>query len=340
MPQSDRPPLRGAIAGCGFFAQFHIDAWRRMPDVELVAACDTYFDRAERAAPHAYLSLIELLDKERPDFLDIATRPAAHLALLQLACERGVAVICQKPIAQNWAEAVEMVEIAERAEVPFMVHENWRWQPWFREVDRRIEAGDIGNPLTYAFRVRRNDGAGETPYPAQPYFAGMPRLLIYETLVHQLDTARFLFGDIATVFARSRRRNPIIAGEDQALLVATHADGLSGVVDGHRFADLAPDSPPLGDATFEGEHGVLEVTAAGDVFRNRRLVWKNEVTEGYRGDSVFSTQRHFVDCLRSGRSFESAGREYLRTFAAVEAAYRSAAEARAVRLEEFLTPPK
>jgi predicted dehydrogenase len=309
-----------------------------MPDVDIVGACDVYFDRAERAAPRAYTSLIELLERERPDFLDIATRPAAHLPLVRLACERGVAVICQKPIAPTWAEAVEMVEIAERAEVPFMVHENWRWQPWYREVDRRIEAGDIGVPVTYCFRTRRNDGGGVSPYASQSYFSQMPRLLIYETLVHHLDTARFLFGSIDTVIAQTRRRNPGIAGEDQAIMIVTHSDGLLGTIDGHRFLDLAPDSPPLGDATFEGEHGLLTVTAHGDVLLNGDPVWRNHLNDGYRGDSVFATQRHFIDCLRSGRPFETGGREYLRTFAAVEAAYRSVAESRPVRPSEFLQP--
>jgi predicted dehydrogenase len=332
MPQR----LRGAIAGCGFFAQFQIEAWRRMEDVELCAACDPRIERAQSAAPHAYTAAEEMLDRETPDFLDIATRPDSHLPLLRLAIERGIPVICQKPMAPCWRDAVEMVEAADAAEVPFMVHENWRWQPWFREVDRRIEAGDIGVPLAYSFRVRKNDGGGSSPYPAQPYFSEMPRLLIYETLVHQLDTARFLFGDIGCVSARARRRNPIIAGEDQALLIVTHEDGLPGSIDGHRFLDLVPDSPVLGDAAFEGESGMLYVSPSGDVLLNGSSVCRFTDVPGYRGDSVYATQKHFVENLRLGRQFESSGREYLKTFAAVEAAYRSIELGRTVSVSEFL----
>jgi predicted dehydrogenase len=331
-----QPKLRAAIAGCGFFAQFQIEAWRRLEGVELAAACDPVIERARAAAPGAYSSAEEMLDRERPDFLDIATRPDTHLPLVRLACERGVPVICQKPMAPSWRDAVEMVEMAEAAETPLMIHENWRWQPWFREADRIIEAGEIGVPLTYTFRVRRNDGGGGRPYPAQPYFKDMPRLLIYETLVHQLDTARFLFGDIQCVYARARRRNAIIAGEDQALLTVTHDDALPGLVDGHRFGDLLTDSPVLGDATFEGESGSLYVSPSGDVLLNGSLLWRTAAAQGYRGDSVYATQRHFVDCLRGGRPFETSGREYLRTFAAVEAAYRSLEQNRPVALSEYL----
>jgi D-apiose dehydrogenase len=318
--------LRGAIAGCGFFAQFHIEAWRRMEDVELVAACDPDLGRARAAAPRAYGTLEELLAAETLDFVDIATRPEAHVELVRMAIGRRLPVICQKPMAPTLAEAIEMARDAESSGARVMIHENWRWQPWYRQAKARIEAGEIGDPVTYRFRIRKRDGAGPEPYLAQPYFRQMPRLLIHETMVHPIDTARFLFGGLSTVSARASRRNPIVAGEDGCQLVLAHDSGLAGIADGNRFVDLAPDSPPLGDAEFEGERGVLRVEANGDVTRNGERVWRNEVLAGYRGDSVLATQRHFVDCLRTGAAFETSAAEYLLSFAAVEAAYRSAAD--------------
>jgi predicted dehydrogenase len=324
-------PLRGAIIGCGFFAQFHIDAWRRMPDVELAAAVDPDLDRARKAAARAYSTAEEMFDAERLDFVDIATRPDTHAALVRLAASRKVPVICQKPMAPSWADATGMVEAAEAAGIPFMIHENWRWQPWYRAAKSFIERGAIRRPINYWFRTRRNDGGGPAPYSHQPYFAQMPRLLIYETLVHHIDTARFLFGDLISIYAQARRRNPLIAGEDQALLTLTHAD-ISGIIDGHRFLDPDPDGPAMGEACVEGESGVLRILATGDVFRGSEKVWTNDVQTGYRGDSVRATQRHFIDGLRFGAPFESGGREYLKTFRAVEAAYESVTERRAIAL--------
>ncbi|MEX2264187.1 MAG: Gfo/Idh/MocA family oxidoreductase [Bryobacteraceae bacterium] len=318
--------LRGGIIGCGFFAQFHLEAWRRMPDIELVAACDLDLDRARKAAPRAYSSPEEMLANEKLDFVDIATRPATHLPLVCLAVQHKIPVICQKPMAPSWSDAVQMVEAAESRGVPLMIHENWRWQPWFRTVNRMIQDGEIGEPLSYWFRTRKADGLGEAPYPSQPYFRQMPRLLIYETLVHHIDTARFLFGDIASIFARARRRNPIIAGEDQALLLLTHARGLAGWIDGHRFRDPDPEGVAMGEAYFEGDRESLHVLATGEIYRGRARIWEPPVTDGYKGDSVFGTQRHFIECLRGGKPFESGGREYLKTFGAVEAAYRSLSE--------------
>jgi hypothetical protein len=93
----------------------------------------------------------------------------------------------------------------------------------------------------------------------------------------------------------------------------------------------------MGDAIFEGEDGTIAVLPTGDVYRNKILIWKNEVPHTlYCGDSVQATQAHFISCLKDGSPFESAGRSYLRTFAAVEAAYRSVKEGRTVRLTEIL----
>jgi len=325
------PPLRCGIIGCGFFAQFHIEGWRRMPEVELAAAVDPDIERARRAAPRAYATAEEMLDAERLDFVDIATRPDSHAALVRLAASRKIPVICQKPMAPSWADAVGMVEAAEAAGIPFMIHENWRWQPWHRALKSIIDRGEIGRPIDYWFHTRRNDGRSPAPYSHQPYFARMTRLLIYETLVHHIDTARFLFGDLEAIYAQARRHNPVIAGEDQALLMLTHVD-ISGIIDGHRFLDPEPDGPVMGQATVEGELGVLRLLGTGDIFRGSEKIWTNEVQEGYRGDSVRATQQHFVECLRSSVPFESGGREYLKTFRAVEAAYESIAQRRAIPL--------
>jgi predicted dehydrogenase len=328
-------PLRGAIAGCGFFGQIHLEGWRRIPEAEIVAACDIDLAKASQSAPRGFDDLERMLDAVHPDFLDIATRPELHLPMLRIAAERRIPVICQKPMAPTWEDCLEMVRVAEAAGIPFMIHENWRWQPWYRVVASHIASGALGAPVTYTFRTRKRDGAGPEPYTLQPYFRTMPRLLLFETLVHHIDTARFLFGELDTLFTRLRRVNPVIQGEDQVLMIASHRSGLNGVIDGNRFLDLAPDSPPLGDALFEFENGALQVAATGDIFRltseGPELAWKNEVREGYRGDSVRATSRHFVDSLISRRPFETGGRDYLVTVAAVNAAYRSHAEGAPVR---------
>jgi predicted dehydrogenase len=325
--------LRGAVIGCGFFSQFHIDAWRRMPDVEIVAAVDPDLARARAVAPNAYADAESLLAAETLDFADVVTRPDTHLPYIELFTSRGIPVICQKPMAADMAQARRMVEMAERTQVPLMFHENWRWQPWYRQTRRLIDDGAVGRVLSYSFRFRRADGLGPTPFPAQPYFKDMPRLLIYEAVVHPIDTSRFLFGEIRQITARIHRENPIIAGEDRCVLIQGHDRGLLGVIDGHRYRDAIPDGPAMGDAWVEGETGALWIAANGEIQLNGSAIWTPGNLPGYKGDSVLATQRHFIDCLRSGAPFESHARDYIRTFAVVDAAYQSAAEGRTVTID-------
>jgi predicted dehydrogenase len=253
---------------------------------------------------------------------------------VRLAAARGIPIICQKPIAPDWPTAVEIVETAESAGVRLMIHENWRWQPWYRAAHEAIGSGRIGAPIGYGFITRCRDGLGENPYPRQSYFRDLRRFLIDEALVHHLDTARFLFGDIEAVYAQGLRRNQRINGEDYALIAVMHKSGVQGWIDGHRFLNPDEEGPVLGEAFFEGEQGRLRIVPNGDVYLGEAILWRNHVTAGYRGDSVRATQAHFVGCLREGAPFESEGGAYLQTFAAVEACYRSMADHRQIRIEE------
>ena len=90
-------------------------------------------------------------------------------------------------------------------------------------------------------------------------------------------------------------------------------------------------------ATFEGESGSIRINALGEIWSGDEKIWRDS-GHGYRGDSVYATQVHFIECLETGRPFETGARDYLeKTFAAVEAAYSSMASHRAVEIAEIVT---
>jgi predicted dehydrogenase len=309
-----------------------------MPNVQIVAACDREIERAQAAAGRAYSSAEEMLDAEDLDFVDIVTRSSAHLELISMAAKRGLAIICQKPLAADWEGACRIVEISENHRTRLMIHENWRWQPWYREARTMIAQGDIGTPLVYGFRYRWNGGAGDEPYAKQSYFRQLRRLIIDETLVHHMDTARFLFGDITSIYTEATRRSDHVVGEDQAILTLRHANHMIGWVDGHNFLDHHGSGPSPDESIFEGESGSIRITNLGEIWSGHQKIWTDDFTSGYRGDSVYATQAHFIDCLESGRPFETEAREYLeKTFAVVEAAYSSMDSHRAVAIAEIVT---
>ena len=141
--------MHGVLLGAGFFAQFQAEARKRMSEVNLIAVAALALGRAkEFTAKHgierAYESVEAMFDAERPDFVDIATRPDTHLALTRLATSRGINVISQKPMAPTVSECVAIREACEQANLRLFIHENWRWQPWYREAKRLIDAGALG----------------------------------------------------------------------------------------------------------------------------------------------------------------------------------------------------
>src|SRR5688500_5655855 len=96
-------PFGGILVGCGFFGRIQLDAWTRVKGAKIVALCDTDAAQASRAATEFgisrfYTSLEEALAAERPEFVDIATRPDSHLVLTKTTAAAGCAVLCQKPL--------------------------------------------------------------------------------------------------------------------------------------------------------------------------------------------------------------------------------------------------
>ncbi len=111
------------------------------------------------------------------------------------------------------------------------VHENFRFQPWYSLLKTLIDKGAIGEPSQLSFRLRPGDGQGDQAYlERQPYFRDMPRFLVHETAIHWIDTFRYLFGEVTAVYARLRRCNPVIAGEDAGMILFDFANGRQGVI--------------------------------------------------------------------------------------------------------------
>ncbi|MCA9145311.1 MAG: cyclase family protein [Planctomycetaceae bacterium] len=338
--------LKAVAIGAGYFSQFHFDGWQRIPEVELLAICDTDISRAEAAMqkygiPRHYSDVATMLDKEQPDFVDIITRPDTHDKLCQLAFDRGIHVICQKPLAPTYEQSQKIVEQANVASVRFMVHENFRFQPWYREIRRLIDLGEIGDKLHgLSFRARPGDGWGDDAYLArQPYFREMERLLIYETGVHFIDTFRFLAGEVDEVYAVLSRHNAVIQGEDAALVTFQFASGATGVWDANRYNEGTDRDPryTFGQMLVDGNGGSIRLYGDGRL-TIQKLGGEEMPHEylherrGFAGDCAYLTQRHFVDGLIANTPFETDGNEYLKTLKIQEAIYESSKRHQAIKL--------
>jgi predicted dehydrogenase len=333
---SPHSSLRGVFAGTGHFAEIQLASWEAIEGVQVIGLAGPDDERRHRLAtrhaiPETAPDLASLLARVEPDFVDICTSLDSHAELVRTCLARRIPVLCQKPLAPTLAEARSLVEAAERAGVALMVHDNWRWQPWYRELRRLLAAGAVGRPLSVYHTLRTGDGAGPEPYPGQPYFRSMRQFLLLETGIHYFDTYRFLFGEPARVSALLRRNNPAIAGEDQAVVTLDFPAGPLVTWDADRTAPVRHVRPPVnGTLRLEGTAGTLELDEFGTLTRTApdgtRFRHTYPIPSGYRGGSVTATLAHFAHGLRTGATFETTGADYLKTMEVVFAAY-SAAEA-------------
>ena len=337
--------LRGVGIGAGYFAPFQYEAWTRIPEVQITAICSRSREKAEAMAakyafPRYYSDWKRMIEVEKPDFVDIITPPETHEEICNYVAERGISIICQKPLAPTLSASRRIVETARAAGVRFMVHENWRWQPWYRKIKQISDAGIIGSYTHANFLMRTGDGWGDYPYsPRQAYFCDYPYLLVYETGVHFIDTFRFLLGEVSSVFARLRRLNPLIKGEDAGLLLLSFKGGATAIWDANRYNEVESESPrfTFGELRIDGMRGHLSM----DTESNIRLKVLGEVgqdvlyersNKNFAGDCVYFLQLHFVDCMLNGKEFESSGEDYLKTVEVVQAVYDSAATSTVVTL--------
>ena len=337
--------LKCAAMGAGYFSRFQYEAWSRIPEVELAAIYNRTEEKAramitQYGIARYYGDWREMIDRERPDFVDIITPPETHREMCDYAAERGIHIICQKPLAPDFATSRHIVETARARGVRFMVHENWRWQPWYREIKRIQQAGTIGEFTHFHFLMRLGDGWGADAYLSrQPFFRHYPRLLIYETGVHFIDTLRYLLGEVKEVYAHLRRLNPVIQGEETGQVFFRFASGATAIWDANRYNETETISPRY---TF----GQLRIDAMGghltlDTEANLRVkplgqtgydVDYPHCNINFGSDCVYTLQRHFVDSLRTGAEFEANGEDYLHTLAVVDAVYESARGGEVVRL--------
>lgn len=326
--------IRVAVIGAGYFGQFHYDAWARMEDCELVAACA--LDGADAAAAQygtrAFGDVPTMLAETRPDLVDITTPPHTHLEMIRAVSGDVKWVVCQKPFCGDRVSATAAIKVADASGIRLAVHENFRFQPWYREIRRILDRGDLGQIYQATFRLRPGDGQGPEAYLArQPYFQQMPRFLIHEAGIHWIDTFRYLLGEVTSISADLRRLNPAIAGEDAGIVQMSFRNGAKAVFDGNRLADHSAGNRRLtmGELEVEGSSGTLRLDGDGGLhvrahgsndWHEHAYDWSDHQ---FGGDCVYLTSRAILDAFVADEPAETDAAAYLRNIDLEEAAYES-----------------
>ena len=338
--EDDAMTIDGALIGCGFFAQNHLEAWRdlagRDPGARLVAVCDIDAAKAKAAAakfgvPRWYADAGEMFANESLAFVDIATTMASHRPLAELAARHGVPMIVQKPFAPTFEDCAAIVAAAQAAGVPLMVHENFRFQTPMMKAKAVVASGEIGEPVWGRFNFRTSFDV----YANQPYLKQEKQLVILDLGIHLLDIARVFMGEVERIACETQRINAAIAAEDMATMLLRHASGAVSVVDCSYASRQIPDPFPQTLIHIDGRKGSLKVdrdfameVSAGGAARHEHmgsplLSWTSQPWHAAQ-ESVVDTQAHFIDCLVRGREPATSGADNLKTYALVMAAYAAA----------------
>ncbi|MCC6471862.1 MAG: Gfo/Idh/MocA family oxidoreductase [Alphaproteobacteria bacterium] len=329
---TDSPPLNVALAGAGMISWFHLLAWQKQGSrVRLVAVCDPDQAKARKRAaefsiPKVYATPEAMFAAEKFDAIDVASPRETHAAWVEAAADRGIHVLCQKPMTPTLAESEALVRRVE-GKSRLMVHENWRFRPWYRELRRWIAEGELGDIVLARMALLGSgllpDAEGQRPaLIRQPFMQHEARLMIAEVLIHHIDTMRYLCGELRVIGARAARTVADVRGETMASIFMESVSGAPVEVTGSMAATGYVARPPdrleivgtKASATFDGQLRLLGS-------RPRTIPYDND--QGYQGsfDGVIA---HFVDCLATGAPFETGPADNLETLRLVEHAYWAA----------------
>lgn len=329
--------LRFAIFGAGFWARFQLAAWQELKGVQCVALYNRTRAKAETLArefnvPAVYDDPQELLRHEQLDFMDIITAVDTHDQFVRLAAAHKLAVICQKPMAPTLVIAEQMVQVCREADVPYFIHENWRWQTPIRQLKRILSEGHIGAP----FRARLDMLSGFPLFVNQPFLKQLEQFILADLGSHILDVARFLFGEAHTLYCQTTRVHRDIQGEDVAT-VLMQMGGQTTVLCQMAYAEnfLEHDRFPETYCFVEGSQGSIElgpdywirVTTKSGTHAKRypppRYAWADPAYEVVHA-SIVPCNADLLRALRGEAPAETTGADNLQTVRLVFAAYDSA----------------
>jgi myo-inositol 2-dehydrogenase / D-chiro-inositol 1-dehydrogenase len=333
--------FRLAVVGVGRCGMVHAtNACRWLSAAELACVVDADPARATEAgdevAAASFTSLEDALEGTAIDGVVITTPTFTHPQLAILAAGAGKHVFCEKPMALTVEECDEMSAAAAAAGVVLQIGFVRRFQAEFVEAKRRIDAGEIGQPMIVKSLTR---GPGLPP----PWARELERSngMLAEVNSHDFDCVRWLVGsDIARVYAETANFKGADRGVtaanfyDNAVVALRFESGALGTIDGTCPADVGYDARVeiLGTEGLlvVGEHratALLEIRTRGSGEVPTYASWPQRFEWGYREEL-----RGFVEAASEGGEPAAGGADGRAGVAAVRAANRSWLEGRPVTL--------
>ncbi|MEZ4498683.1 MAG: Gfo/Idh/MocA family oxidoreductase [Thermomicrobiales bacterium] len=305
--------MRIAILGAGFMGSTHGRALATLPGVEIAAI---YAHSEKRAAPLAAElkttwtgELDRILRDESIDAIDICLPTPQHRPTAEAAIAAGKHVLLEKPVAMTDADALALVELADRSDRVFMIAHVLRFWPEYVELARLVKSGDYGTPRSgLAFRRQ--------PFPAWSELFSRSDLTggaVVDQMIHDYDALNWIFGDPQAVTATGLK-NARSGGWDQVQVLVDYGDSSALVDGGMMMPESYPFSSTLhvlcetGAMEYEFRAGGRSVEMGAGV--NQLKLFPNEgdptVLTVEQQDPYLAEVAYFCECVASGTSADRA----------------------------------
>jgi predicted dehydrogenase len=186
------------VLGVGEMGRRHAENLRRLvPEARLLAIADLAADRARQTASdleidQAYPSLADMLACKEIRAVVIATPDKFHAEAICAAAAGGKDILCEKPLATNLADAHTALAAVAKAGVRLQIGFMRRYDPAYEAAMKRVEAGDIGEPVVF-----KSVGRDKDMPPIAAYQSNVNGMLFYSNTIHDFDLARWLMRDEA-----------------------------------------------------------------------------------------------------------------------------------------------
>lgn len=341
--------MKYALIGCGRISPNHIEAARNNA-LEFAAMCDARpeamaekADRFRLAGVRQYTDHRELLERERPELVAIATESGKHAAIALDCIAAGCSVIIEKPIALSIADADAIIAAGRKAGVAVCANHQNRFNKSIRYMRRALEAGRFGKLSHGAAHVRWN--RGKSYYDQAPWRGTWAQDggCLMNQCIHNIDLLRWMMGDeVEEVMAYTDRlQHPYLEAEDLGLALVKFKNGAYGLIEG--TTNVYPKNLEETLYLF-GERGMAKAAGVSD---NIIEEWRfqdglddpeevkakfSENPPNIYGFGHTPLYADVIDAIQTGRAPLADGEAGKRALELVLAIYKSAAEHRPVKL--------
>ncbi len=293
--------LKVALVGVGGISATHIPCWDKMEDAELVALCDIRPERMEKYEnKRKYTDFDEMLEKEEIDILDICVPTYLHVDFAVKAMEKGIHVLCEKPISMKKEDVKRAYDCAEKNNVRFMVAQVLRFWDEYVFLKDIIDSKKYGKLL--AGHMSRLNYKPKWSWDGWYFDEERSGLVPYDLHIHDLDFMVYALGKPNSITAHQ------IVRPEQDYMHATYDYGDFFV---NAEASWYAGAYPFG-ATFRFvfEEAILELKGTLKIYENNGKVI--DVTVGGDGDNggkalglpktnAYGNEiRYFTDCVKNG----------------------------------------